>query len=45
MSDHVHHFSFWGDDPYLICECGQVLDALTGRLVRPAAPSSSEEKP
>lgn len=37
MSKCAHQETFWGDDPYLICRlCGQIRDAATGRVVRPA---------
>lgn len=33
MAEHTE--TFWGDDPYLICDrCGQIRDALDGRVLR-----------
>ena len=38
MSDeHKHAWSWWGDDPYLICDCGAIQDALTGRTIKEGA--------
>ena len=29
-----HGWLFWGDDPYIKCDwCGEIRDALTGRVV------------
>ena len=30
---HVHLQRFYGDDPYLVCACGAVWDALTGKEI------------
>lgn len=31
-----HSWRFDGDDPYIICHyCGQMRDALTGRILKP----------
>ena len=40
LSKHVdgksHGWLFWGDDPYIKCDwCGEIRDALTGRLESP----------
>lgn len=30
-----HGWLFWGDDPYIKCEwCGEIRDALTGRVIK-----------
>lgn len=31
---HAHRWRFWGDDPYVVCECGESRDAITGLIVR-----------
>lgn len=31
---HKHSWKFWGDDPYLICECGEIRDALNGTVIK-----------
>lgn len=39
---HEHRWAFDGDDPYVICECGERRDALSGRVIRtPITPISS----
>lgn len=47
--EHVHNQRFWGDDPYLICDCGKIWDALTGKeIVSPTVQESegvSEDAP
>lgn len=34
---HRHVQRFDGDDPYLVCECGALWDAITGRPLNDAA--------
>jgi len=39
LTEHVdgksHGWLFWGDDPYVKCDwCGEIRDALTGRVVK-----------
>ena len=41
--DHVHHQRFDGDDPYLVCYCGQRWDALTGAPT--ASPTQRRDAP
>lgn len=33
-SDERHRWAFDGDDPYIVCPCGEYRDALTGRVIR-----------
>lgn len=34
-----HSWRFDGDDPYVICHyCGEMQDALTGRVIRSGTP-------
>lgn len=33
-AEHEHSWSWWGSDPYLICACGAIQDALNGRIVK-----------
>ena len=45
-AEHIHDQRFDGDDPYLICRCGQMWDALTGLpLAAPTAPVVTEPDP
>jgi hypothetical protein len=37
-AEHVHRWRFDGDDPYILCACGRMQDALTGRVIREGAP-------
>jgi hypothetical protein len=30
---HEHSWRFDGDDPYVLCDCGERRDALTGRII------------
>lgn len=32
-----HALRFWGDDPYLICDCGHLVDAMNGHVFKPGA--------
>lgn len=37
VSEHEHTWTFWGDDPYVICadpSCDAIKDAFTGGIVR-----------
>lgn len=51
--EHKHAFRFDGDDPYLVCVCGQYEDAMTGRVItygkyhkEPlATPKGNQDKP
>jgi hypothetical protein len=31
--DEGHSWEFDGDDPYIKCACGEVRDAITGRVI------------
>ena len=31
---HKHVWRFWGDDPYVICECDEIRDAISGRVIK-----------
>ena len=42
MREHEHRWAFDGDDPYIVCRCGEVRDALTGRVIRSSTPSRLE---
>ena len=35
-AQHRHDWRFDGDDPYVICACGERRDALTGKPILPA---------
>lgn len=43
MSGHQHSWRFWGDDPYVICDCGEVQDAISGQIIRAVLAVVSEE--
>lgn len=45
MSEHSHDWRFDGDDPYIICRCGEVRDAISGRVITSGAvPPTDKER-
>ena len=39
-----HSWRFDGDDPYLVCECGERRDALAGRVITTGTGHDVEEE-